>query len=308
MSLPQAFRAVTCTAVALLMFTPQATAQKSKNPSIKPTVANYKYGPHERNVLDFYQAESDTPTPVVVFIHGGGFRKGSKEPVASSGSLKYLLADGISVAAFHYRFIEHAPLPAAHHDCRRALQTLRSKAKEWNIDKTKFGLMGGSAGAQVCMYLGFHDDMADPDSDDPIERESTRVSAVASFAGQTTLDAEWWQKNIPGYEAPHRNFHETVGAKTKEEYLATIRDLSALSLISKDDPPIYMDYVMAPDAPIPSGKKAGNWKIHHVNFGVALKKEMDKLNIVAELKFPGIKTQHQNKVEFFKEYLKTGSR
>lgn len=42
-----------------------------KNPT--PTAANYKYGPHERNVLDFWQAKSDQPTPVLFFIHGGGW-------------------------------------------------------------------------------------------------------------------------------------------------------------------------------------------------------------------------------------------
>ncbi|MFK7778058.1 MAG: alpha/beta hydrolase, partial [Gimesia sp.] len=260
------------------MLIPQAIAQKKQ---VTPTYANVKYGPHERNVLDFYQAESNTPTPVVIFIHGGGFRVGDKNRIASSASIRYLLAAGISVAAFNYRYVEHAPLPAAHHDCRRALQTLRSKAKNWNIDKTKVAVFGNSAGAQLCMYLAFHDDMVKPDSDDPIERESTRVSAVATTAGQTTLDVEWWKKNIPGYNKPHRNFYETVGATTKDEYMATVREISALSLITKDDPPIYMEYNMAPDTPVPSGRGSRSWKVHHVNFGVALKKKMDELQIAA---------------------------
>ena len=53
----------------------------------KPELANVSYGPHERNVLDFYRAKSDHPTPVVVFIHGGRLRAispaaGSPDPAA----------------------------------------------------------------------------------------------------------------------------------------------------------------------------------------------------------------------------------
>jgi acetyl esterase/lipase len=57
-----------------------------KNPA--PTVANLKYGPHERNVLDFWQAKSDKPTPVLFFIHGGGWMGGDKAGIAVEPYLK----------------------------------------------------------------------------------------------------------------------------------------------------------------------------------------------------------------------------
>lgn len=142
-------------------------------------------------MLDFYGAHSPGVTPLVVFVHGGGFRAGSKEQI-NPGTLRELLAAGISVAAINYRFVQQHPLPAAHHDARRAIQFLRSKAGEWKIDKAKFGAFGGSAGAQLCTYLAFHDDMANPLSYDPIERESTRLAAVATTGGQTTMDLDWW--------------------------------------------------------------------------------------------------------------------
>ena len=86
-----------------------------------PGQKNVPYGPHERNVLDFWPAESKPPTPLVVYIHGGGFRGGSKESL-NARTLRELLDAGISVAAVNYRLVSHAPLPAAHDDCRRALQ------------------------------------------------------------------------------------------------------------------------------------------------------------------------------------------
>ena len=98
-----------------------------------PTHQNVKYGPYERNVLDFWRAESAAPTPLVVYIHGGGFRAGSKNSL-NARTLQQLLDAGISVAAINYRLIAQAPLPAAHFDSRRALQFLRSKAKSWNIE------------------------------------------------------------------------------------------------------------------------------------------------------------------------------
>src|SRR5262249_40374711 len=65
-----------------------------------PTFANVPYGDHPRQVLDFYQAQSSSPTPLVVYIHGGGWMNGDKARI-STVDLKKLLAGGISVAAIN---------------------------------------------------------------------------------------------------------------------------------------------------------------------------------------------------------------
>ncbi len=271
-----------------------------------PTHKNVAYGPHERNALDFWQAKSDKPAPLVVFIHGGGFTGGSKDQI-NANVLKELLEAGISVAAIHYRLLKDAPLPAAHQDATRALQFLRSKAREWNLDKRKVGAFGGSAGAQLCTYLAFHDEMADPKSADPVKRESTRLTSVATTGGQTTMDFDWWTKNIPGYDKLHKDPLETFGVKTKAEYLARAKEVSALSLVSKDDPPLFMSYGMAPGDPVPEDPaKAQSWKVHHVIFGVKLKEEMDRLGVEADLKYPGAKTRYGSIPAFFKAKLLGG--
>ncbi len=96
--------------------------------------------------------------------------------------LPKLLEEGISVASVEYRFIAEATadgvVPPVHgplHDAARALQFVRSKASEWNIDKSKIAASGGSAGACTSLWLAFHSDLADPKSADPIARESTRL-------------------------------------------------------------------------------------------------------------------------------------
>src|SRR5205814_10150028 len=102
--------------------------------AIPPTAADYRYGPHERNVFDFWQAKADAPTPLVLIIHGGGWVNGDKSGAGAAAVRAYLDA-GVSVAALNYRFIRHGtedkvepPVKAPLHDAARALQTLRSKA------------------------------------------------------------------------------------------------------------------------------------------------------------------------------------
>lgn len=286
------------TVLMLLLSVSLSLGQKATKPP--PTHKDLSYGPHERNVLDFWKAESATPTPLVVYIHGGGFTGGRKESL-NAGTLKALLDAGISVAAIHYRLIKHKRLPAAHYDSRRALQFLRSKAREWNIDKTLVGAFGGSAGAQICMWLAFHDEMATPDSADPIERESTRLAFVATNGGQTTMDFDWWMKWIPGYDSPHRKSLETFDAETDGELGKLVAEVSALSLITADDPPIHMSYGMAPGDPVPTdAKKARGWKVHHVMFGVKLKERMDALGIEADLRYRGASPTYKSVPHFFK--------
>ena len=267
-------------------------------PRLTPTTADFAYGDHERQVLDFYRAESSSPTPLVLYIHGGGFTGGSKRGI-NQQTLNQLLEAGISVAAINYRLAGQVPLPAAHRDVQRALQTLRTRAREWNFDKDQVGAFGGSAGAQLCMWLAYHDDFADPASSDPIARESTRLSAVAPLNGQTTMDFDWWRENIPGYDELHRNPAGIFGTDDRTRQAAIAKELSAISLVSADDPPTYMRYGMAPGDPVPEGDRARGWKVHHVEFGLLLKERLDAVGVEADLSYPGGRAEYSNVAEFF---------
>jgi len=274
------------------------TGKKKQGPRIKPTIANFAYGEHEKQVLDFYRAESSSPTPLVLHIHGGGFTGGDKRTVNQT-SLKRLLDAGISVAAINYRLAGQAPLPAAHHDAQRAIQTLRAKAKDLNIDKTRVGAFGGSSGAQLCMWLAYHDDQADPSSSDPIARESTRLAYVAPLSGQITNDFNWWLKNLPGYDEVHRDPADIFGTNDPAKQAAIAKKISAINLVSPDDPPTFMHYRMAPGDPVPQGERAaGQWKAHHVNFGLALKKKLDAVGVEADLHYPGAKSVYETAEDF----------
>ena len=183
-----------------------------------PIHKNVKYGNHERNVLDFLAGRNPTSPR----RWSSTFMAADSATAAKKASIhercRSMLQAGISVAGLNYRYVTQAPLPAAHHDCRRAIQFLRSKAQSWNLDEDRFGAFGGSAGRAACMYLGFHDDMARPDSADPIERESTRLAAVVTNGGQTTMNIDCGSSTFPVTRSRIRDFLETFGAKTRQQY------------------------------------------------------------------------------------------
>jgi hypothetical protein len=299
----------------------QNSGKSSNKGQMPPTHANIKYGEHERNVFDLWLAENSNPTPLAIYIHGGGFVAGSKEKV-SQDVLTQLLDAGISVASINYRYLSiDTPLPTSHHDARRALQFMRSKAKEWNIDKSRVAAFGGSAGAQICMWLAYSDEMAKPKSKDPIERESTRLTCVATMGGQTTNEREFWKEMITGLMGseinteglvrplgglvdPEKVRMATWGSKTLDKANKKAARHSALNLVSKDDPPIFMSYGMAPSAKPPENKaRLRGWLIHHVNLGVALKEKTDTLNLEAHLKYPGADLKYPTQNEFLIDKL-----
>lgn len=263
-----------------------------------PTHADVVYGPHPAQRFDLYLADVDGPAPLAVYIHGGGFRAGSKEKI-NPRTLNTLLEAGLHVASVEYRLLQAAKLPAAHLDGLRALQTLRARSGEWGIDKTRVAAFGGSAGAQICMWLAFHEDMAKPDSNDPVERESSRLSYVATSGGQTTMDFNWWMANIPGYTEPHRPASEYFGDLDEARLEAVVGEISALGLARADAPPIHMRYGMAPGDAVPDDDaEAEVWKVHHVAFGVALKQKMDALGVEAHLVYPGAQAEYETTAEF----------
>lgn len=269
--------------IAALLLTGTAVAQNDSKRA-RPTHRDVKYGSHERNVLDFWQAEAKEPTPVLVSIHGGGFRAGNKN--ASPELLKECLASGISVAAITYRLSDQVIAPAQFHDSARAVQFLRSKAKEWNIDPKRFAATGSSAGAGLSLWLGFHDDLADSKSDDPVLRQSTRLTCVAVFQGQTSYDPRFIRKLFPGKDIyKHPALAQLFGVDldkldnlTAEKY-KLFEECSPLTHLSKDDPPVLLSYRSALEVEVTS-QGIG---IHHPLFGKVLKEKMDELKIPCEL-------------------------
>jgi acetyl esterase/lipase len=275
-----------------------------------PTLAEVPYGKHERQVLDFWKAESDTPTPLAFVIHGGGWTSGTKERLHRFADAPALLKAGISVVAINYRLIPHAnaegikpPVSAPLHDAARALQFVRSKAKEWNIDPERIGAAGGSAGACTSLWLAYHDDLADPDSDDPIARESTRLWCAAVTAPQTSLDPQQMKEWTPnsrygGHAFGKKNFAEFLA--DRESILPWIAEYSPYALVTKDDPPVGLFY----GAPPAIGQEQKD-PTHTANFGLKLQEHCQEIGVPCELVYKGAPdVKHRNATDFLIDVLK----
>lgn len=193
-----------------------------------PSLRDVAYGLHARNKLDFWQAESDEPTPLVFYIHGGGWVSGSKE--ANSGPALTLLDQGVSYVSINYRLAtgDHV-LPCSLHDAARALQFVRSKAAEWNIDPEGIIASGGSAGGCSRLWLAYHEDMADPSSADPVERQSTRILGAATILAQSTINPWIVHERLGPSASGHRMIWSTVGAASLQDLFENWDDYRELS-------------------------------------------------------------------------------
>jgi acetyl esterase/lipase len=267
-----------------------------------PTLAEVRYGPHERQVLDFWQAKTqgNAPAPLLFYIHGGAWNAGDKSTIVRGIDAGRLLAAGISVVSINYRYIRQAeadgvqpPVAGTLGDAARALQFVRSKAREWRIDPTRIAAMGGSAGGFSSLWLLMHDDLADPKSADPISRESTRLFCAAVDSAQTTLDPRQileWIPNTEGYGA-HALGLKPVKPKesvmplyleNREKLLPWIKEYSPFYLASKDDPPFLLFYKSKPDM----GKPARDVR-HTANYGAEFARHCQEVGIDCEFLYPG---------------------
>ena len=158
---------------------------------------NIPCGPNEENVFDLFLPEAENATPLIMFIHGGGFRGGDKKEAWDTFPDEIIdaLERGVAFASINYRLLDdvdevgvYKPLTDSGH----CLQFMRYHGDAFNIDPEQVALMGKSAGAGTALWLAFHEDLADPFSQVPIFEESTRVRAVAAVETQATYDLIKW--------------------------------------------------------------------------------------------------------------------
>lgn len=289
----------------------QETKKPAQPPRPAPTAANVPYGTHERQVIDFWQAKSDKPTPLVLFIHGGGWQNGDKSSLSAAAIKQYLDA-GISVAAINYRYVKQAaaagvepPVKAPLEDAARALQFIRSKASAWNLDKKRIGATGGSAGGCSSLWLALHGDLADPKSADPVARESTRLHCAAVVGAQTSLDPQplrEWMPNysygahafgLPNFQALHDN---------REKVQKWIKEYSPIEHVSADDPPIFLEYPSQKVPPVKGEKQTD--PTHSALLGMMLLEKLKSAGVEAVLVYPDrTDPRYKNSAQFLIERL-----
>lgn len=280
--------------------------------AISPTAGNVEYGEDPRQFIDFYQAESDTPTPVIVYIHGGAWTGGSAGGITRTNvfgddnkqgeGIQKILRQGISVASVEYRFLTQArregvtpPVQWPLEDAARSIQFIRSQATEWNLDPTRLGGTGSSAGGCSVLWLAMHADMADPSSRDPVARQSTRLSCAGVLNAQSSLDLkqlhDWFE--TPRYGAHAFGFLKKEGNReisdmdaaleAREEILLWIRAFSPIEHATADDPPMFLAYLNPPQ---PAGDPQRD-SVHGAAHGIQLKAKLDTLGVEFYIAYPG---------------------
>ncbi len=181
------------------------------------------------NRLDLYVPKQTTkPVPVLVWIHGGGWNRLSKDSV--SGQIIPYLEYGWIVVNVDYRLTPVALAPAAVQDCRCVLRWIVANAKKLNADTKQIVLSGTSAGGHLSLITGM---LPAGVSYDTLcgSTETPRVAAIVNHYGITDVNDLLGGANRKGYAV------SWIGGQPKREEIA--RAVSPLTFVRKTLPPIF---------------------------------------------------------------------
>ncbi|MFA4944571.1 MAG: alpha/beta hydrolase [Lentisphaeria bacterium] len=272
--------------------------QSSSCLALTPWLADVAYGDKPAQKFDLYKPQGAGPFPVLMYIHAGGWQSGDKKWFMGDPDINRFLDAGIAVVSINYRFLGEAakdglfpPVLGPFHDARRALQTLRHRAKEWALDPANIAVAGSSAGACTALWLALSPETADPQAADPVARMSTRVVAAGTHGAQTSLDPaqirQWNPETAYGarafglWDVTKEQFEAFLKKRPEfEKYFATV---SPAALLSPDDPPIFLAYGSALDEP----KKDANYYIHSPAWGIGFEKLAKEKGVVCHLAYKG---------------------
>ncbi|WP_371348630.1 alpha/beta hydrolase fold domain-containing protein [Ancylobacter sp. IITR112] len=150
-------------------------------------------------LADLYRPITETPPPLVIYIHGGGWAVGSRADGADT-RLRPFAALGLAVLSIDYRLVDTAHFPAQLHDVKAAIRWARARGAELGVDAGRIAVWGASAGALLASLAGLT--AGQPEMDGVVGahvEQSTAVGAVVSWFGQSDLR-----------ETTHRSWLETL--------------------------------------------------------------------------------------------------
>ncbi len=183
--------------------------------------------------LDLYlpEAESASPLPVVIWVHGGGWLNGSKDKCMAA----FLAQHGFAVASISYRLTDKAQWPGQIDDCYAAVRWLRTEGENYGIDGTRIGAWGSSAGGHLVALMGTRE----PGGNNEV---SAKLQAVCDWFGPTnllTMPPNNVSETRTAEQVANSNGAKLLGA-TVREVPDLAKDASAIFQISKDDPPFLI--------------------------------------------------------------------
>ncbi|MCL6518410.1 MAG: alpha/beta hydrolase [Armatimonadetes bacterium] len=205
----------------------------------------YSLDGNEKHRLDILRLKkpSKDPMPVIVWIHGGGFRGGSK--TSGYPRLIRFVRRGYLGVTIDYRFSTEKIFPAQIHDCKCAIRFLRAHSKKYNLDPERIGVWGASAGGYLVSMLGTTGGIEEFEGNGGWQEYSSRVQAVVDFYGMTDFLAI--EELVKQGKATER-FMIHDGKDSASGLLGgpfwenpeLCRKASPTTYASKDDPPFYI--------------------------------------------------------------------
>ncbi len=204
----------------------------------------YVTGGDESQRLDLYlpAKEIGKPLPLIVWVHGGGWKGGNKNGCPAIG----YVARGYAAASVEYRFSQKAVFPAQIQDCQAAIRWLRANSKKYNIDPDRIGVWGGSAGGHLVSLLGTSGGKKAFPVVGGNEDQSDRVQAVCNFYGPANFNTVMQQaaddknvKNIFKFNTPSDPYSCLIGANLGEDRQKGDA-VSPAHYVSSDNPPFLI--------------------------------------------------------------------
>lgn len=214
---------------------------------VAPTYADVAYTPTVgTQKLNLYLPTGDGPFPVVVNIHGGGFKFGDRSMVGAVVG-QALLDSGYAIASVDYRLSGEATFPAAVQDVKAAVRFLRANAAQYKLNPDQIVAFGFSAGGNLASMVGTTGDVAE--FDDPALGNagvSSRVQAVIDWFGPTDFGQMDEQAKAQGCGTSDQT-HSTASSfeslylgATVAEAPALVQKANPISYITPDDPPFLL--------------------------------------------------------------------
>jgi acetyl esterase/lipase len=187
-------------------------------------------------LLDLYLPPPGREKPaLVVWIHGGAWRTGSKaEP-----PMRFLVGRGFALASISYRLSQEAIFPAQLHDCKAAIRWLRAHENDYGYDAARIGVVGASAGGHLAALLGTTGGIAELEGNIGAVGPSSRVNAVVDFFGPTDLLQMSKFPSKLDHDGPDSPESQLIGTPVQQNPAKAER-ANPIRYITADDPPFLI--------------------------------------------------------------------